>query len=172
VSIAGRNADGARSTAASSASTSGTGASAGWNTFSQNRPNRPVASSKTMFHIEGTNPMNLCIYGMFAFLTIANDLLDFGKEGSTIGGQALLFLAVIILGGVVLVLDKRREKTRDAERDALGAQFHGLLNHHESAVESARTERVKFQDELLTVVKQNTEANIALRTLIDERIKR
>lgn len=123
---------------------------------------------------------NLISYGWVlasSMLAIAGEIIDQAMKGGTMGGQALLFSAVIVLGIVVIHLDKRRENNRTTERLEQEKRFVELMAHHTGAVGNWNAERVIMTKErtminkkLLRVIESSTRASISLKTLIDERL--
>jgi uncharacterized protein HemX len=101
----------------------------------------------------------VCLLGLtFATTTtaITDDIL--GKEGS-LALQVALLIAVMALGTVIVTLHRNQNKADQNRYDA-------LMKHHEGFAAEVSRERSYWQDTMVTVVKENTEAMTALRETI------
>lgn len=106
----------------------------------------------------------------------SSPILDAAQRGGTLGAQALLFLGLIVLGVVIVQLDKRREAARSQERAELKGQFEIFVKHHADAVAAFNIERANIQaertfmrDTLVRIIAENTQAFIAMREFLAAR---
>lgn len=74
-------------------------------------------------------------------LAIASELLETAKEGGTLGGQALMFAGLIVLGWVVVALFKGLIKSMTEVVAASNAQRDEDRGHHKEIVEAFKSER-------------------------------
>ncbi len=102
------------------------------------------------------------------------EIIDTALRGGTLGAQALLFGGLIVLGWVIVSLDRRREKARGEEHAQTRQQFTSLIAYHEAAEKSftierahIQTERVFMRDTLIGVLRDNTEAFSALKAFLE-----
>ena len=114
--------------------------------------------------------------GSTAILAIS-DLVDDSEKLGAMSFKAFLCLLIIILVGVVLYVNHKREKELEADRQASLEQHsrereahkkahEDLLAHHNAAVITMNAEREEFRKGMAEMVKNNTAAMTQLTDAI------